>query len=77
MRTTITLDDTSYEIATAYASAKGVTLSSAIGELIQKSQASPPPSRIKRGRNGFPVLASRGKAVTQSLVKKLEAEESA
>ena len=77
MRTTITLDDAAYEIASTYAVARGVTLSNAISELVQRSQASPAASRIRKGRNGFPVLASRGRKVTPAFVKKLEAEESA
>jgi hypothetical protein len=75
MRTTVTLDDEIYEVASLYASSRGITLGSAIGELIRKAEASPQTSRITRARNGFPVLASRGRTVTMEQVRKLEAEE--
>ena len=75
MRTTITLDDATYEIASLYAAARGITLGGAIGELIQRSQAASRPSRLKRAKNGLPVMTSRRKTVTPGLVKKLEAED--
>lgn len=75
MRTTITLDDEPYRIASLYATSKGITLGRAIGELIQESQGTVR-SRVRRARNGLPVVGSRGTRVTSGLVKRLEAEES-
>ncbi len=35
MRTTVNLDDDVYELASVYASARGITLGSALGELLR------------------------------------------
>ena len=71
----MTLDDEIYEIASLYASSRGITLGNAIGELIRRVETSAQGSRITKARNGFPVLTSRGRTVTTEQVKKLEAEE--
>ena len=41
MRTTITLNDETHEFASYYARARGLTLSAAIDELIQKAESAP------------------------------------
>jgi hypothetical protein len=74
MRTTINLDDKAHELASLYASARGITLGDAISEMIQLTQETPRPSRIRRSRGGFPYMPSRGVKITTEIVKKLEAE---
>jgi hypothetical protein len=43
MRTNVTLDDDVHQLASIYASAKGITLGAAISELIRKAEATPQP----------------------------------
>jgi hypothetical protein len=73
MRTTITLDDDVYELASHYAAARGVTLGTAVGELVRRVNAAPRPSSdlsgIKIAPNGLPVFASRGRVITSEMVK--------
>lgn len=73
MRTTITLDDETAEIATQYARGRGVSLSRAINELIQRGKN--PKSRIKYV-NGWPVLdlPKPKELLTTERVKELESE---
>ena len=73
MRTTVTLDDETAEIATQYARGRGVSLSRAINELIQRGTR--PKLRIKYV-NGWPVmdLPRRDKPMTTERVKELEEE---
>lgn len=76
MRTTITLDDETHEFAAYYARARGLTLSAAIGELIQKAQTAPAPKPdIRIGPNGLPMFPPTGRTITAEMVKKLEEEE--
>jgi hypothetical protein len=78
MRTTVTLDDEVYELASVYASARGITLGSAIGELVRKTHTSPSNSlegRIRIGANGIPVVISRGGMLTSEMVKATEEDE--
>lgn len=73
MRTTITLDDETAEIATQYARGRGVSLSKAITELIQRGTRTRP--RIKYV-DGWPVLdlPKRKEPLTTERVKELENE---
>jgi hypothetical protein len=76
MRTTITLDEDTHEFATIYAQAKGITLSAAINELIQKVQTAPvPETEIRRGPNGLPLLPRSGRTITCEMVKQLSEDE--
>ncbi len=79
MRTTINLDDDVYELASAYASARGVTLGTAIGELVRKNNRAGLSdeflSRIRIGGNGLPFVASSGKILTSEMVKTAEEDE--
>ena len=76
MRTTVTLDDNAYEIASLYASANDITFSKALSELVRKATAPKEmPSRIKILPDGLPVLPSRGKRITSELVQKILDEE--
>jgi hypothetical protein len=76
MRTTITLDDNVHDYATYYARSRGLSLSAAIQELIQKVQRGPEPEiKLERGPNGLPMFPPSGRRITSEMVKKLEAEE--
>jgi hypothetical protein len=78
MRTTVNLDDEVYELASVYASARGITLGNAIGELVRKADLSSSDSfesQIKIGANGIPVLMSRGRTLTSEMVKELAEDE--
>jgi hypothetical protein len=74
MRTTVTLDDETAEITAQYARGRGVSLSRAINELIQRGSSTR--SRIKYV-NGWPVLdlPRRKKPLTTERVKELENED--
>jgi hypothetical protein len=73
MRTTVNLDQDVYELAYLYAKGRGVTLGTALSELVRKGHGSPPvdsPSpRLKRLPNGLLVVASRGRKITSEMVK--------
>lgn len=75
MRTSITLEDQNHEFASIYASARGITLSAAINELIRKAQTAPVVPDISRGPNGLPMFPPTGRTITAEMVKGLEAEE--
>jgi hypothetical protein len=73
MRTTITLDDETAEVATQYARGRGVSLSKAISELIQRGTRTRP--RIKYV-DGWPMLdlPKPKRLLTTERVKQLEDE---
>jgi len=76
MRTTITLDEDVREFASYYASAKGITLSTAMNDLIRKAQTAPKSKpEIRRAPDGFPLLPPGGRVITSEMVKQLEEEE--
>ena len=74
MRTTITLDDDTAQVAAQYAKSRNLTLSKAIGELILRGTRRAP--RIKFV-NGLPVfdLPREKEPITTERVKAFEAEE--
>ena len=74
MRTTITMDEDTAKVAAQYARSRGVSLSKAISELIQRGIR--PRARIKYV-NGWPVLAlpKRKVPLTTERVRELEDEE--
>jgi len=73
MRTSITLDDDVYQLATLYAKGRGVTLGAALGEMVRKatSPASvPAPSRrLIKAPNGLLIAAPGGTVITPEMVK--------
>ncbi|HEY1804277.1 MAG TPA: hypothetical protein VGG45_07320 [Terracidiphilus sp.] len=79
MRTTITLDDDVHEFATYYARARGLTLSTAIAELIRKAESAPAPEpqhyEFERSPNGLPLLPRTGRTITSEMVKQLSEDE--
>lgn len=73
MRTSITLDEDVYEIATLYAKGRGVTLGAALGEMVRKAISAPssptPSPRLKRAPNGLLIFAGTGRVITNEMVK--------
>ena len=80
MRTTVNLAPETHEYVSYYASARGISLSKAIDELIRKAENSPvlqPEPLIVFSPEGFPMFppAGDGRVITCEMVKKLEEEE--
>jgi hypothetical protein len=79
MRTSITLDDDIYELATLYSQGKGITLGAAIGELVRRGElnsSAPVASELKRAANGLLVFAAKpGRVITPELVKRYQEDE--
>ncbi len=71
MRARITLDDDAYQLASLYAAGDGISLGSAIGELVRKAIAKPTyiGTGIKVAPNGLHVFGSRGRVITPKMVK--------
>jgi len=75
MRTNVNLDDDVHQLASIYASAKGITLGAAISELIRKAEAATPAAPdIRRSANGLPCFPPTGKVLTAQMVKEAECE---
>lgn len=74
MRTSITLDEDIYQLASTYADAKGITLGAAIGELVRKSENVPEPGnnspRLKMNEYGYLEIVGDG-VLTSEKVKEL------
>ena len=68
MRTSVTLDDDVYELASLYSKGRGITLGAAIGELVRKGGETPTPV-LRRSPNGFPLFPRRGTPITARMVK--------
>ena len=75
MRTTVTLNDETHEFASYYARAKGISLGSAIDELIRKAQRRLPLHAKDFGRLMAFRLSSDGKDDHDRDGKKLEEDE--
>ncbi len=79
MRMTVNLDPDVYSFTSAYAGAKGITMSAAISELIRRAEQAPESGsdspRLKRNKHGYLVIAGTGDVLTPEMVK--EASEDA
>jgi hypothetical protein len=78
MRTTVTLDQEAYELASLYSRGRGLTLGAALSELAKKgieslqAQRSSPdsvPEGLMRAPNGLLIARPRGKVITNEMVK--------
>lgn len=73
MRTSITLDEDVYQLATLYAKGRGVTLSAAISEMARRGAAASgteTPSRsLIKAPNGMLIFAPTGRVITNEMVK--------
>jgi hypothetical protein len=77
MRTTVTIDDEAYQLASVYADAKNITLGAALSELVKKANSTKNRdfSRIETAPNGLPVFRSRGRTLTSEMVKAAQEDE--
>ena len=79
MRTTINLDPEVYSFTSAYAGAKGITLSAAISELVRRAENVPEPGsdspRLKTSPHGYLVIAETGDVLTPEMVKEASEDE--
>jgi hypothetical protein len=73
LRLTVNLDPDAYRFTSAYAGAKGITLSAAINELVRRAEQTPEPAgdspRLKLGPHGYLVIAGTGDTLTPEMVK--------
>jgi hypothetical protein len=75
MRTNVNLDDEVHQIVSIYASARGITIGAAIGELVRKAESAQPEAPdIGRSRNGLPCFPSSGRVLTPELIREAESE---
>jgi hypothetical protein len=79
MRTTITLDEDVYQLATLYAHGRGMTLGAAVSEMarngVAPSRSESPSPRLKRAPNGLLIFAPRGRVITSEMVKSAQEDE--
>jgi hypothetical protein len=79
MRTSITLDEDVYQLASLYSKGRGTTLGAAIGELVRKGVSAAPSDpislRLKRAPNGLLILAGNGRVITPEMVKDAQEDE--
>ena len=79
MRLTVNLDADVYDFASAYAGAKGITISAALGELVRRAERAPEPagdaSRLKVNEYGYLVIAGTGDVLTPEMVKEASEDE--
>ena len=73
MRLTVNLDPDAYSFTSAYAGAKGITLSAALSELIRRAEQAPQPeidpSRLRMNEHGYLEIAETGNSLTPEMVK--------
>lgn len=60
MRLTVNLDADVYDFTSAYAGAKGITLSAAISELVRRAEQTPEPATSKLTMNEYGYLEIAG-----------------
>jgi hypothetical protein len=79
MRTSITLDEDVYRLASLYAAGRGVTRGAAIGEMVRKGMAAPRSAaaspRLKRAPNGLLIFGGGGRVITSEMVKDAQEDE--
>ena len=87
MTLTVNLAPDVYDLTSAYAGAKGINLSEAIGELVRRAEQVPAPepeleleqsapsSRLKMNEHGYLVMARTGHVLTPEMVKEASEDE--
>jgi hypothetical protein len=79
MRTSINLDADVHSFASAYAEAKGISLSAAISELVRRAEQAPEPEggsvRLRTSPHGYLVIAGTGDVLTSEMVKDASEDE--
>jgi len=78
MRTNVNLAEDSHQFASSYADARGISLSTALSELVRKARAvetteSHPPV-FERSSAGVPLFPDNGRRITVEMVRKAEDE---
>jgi hypothetical protein len=76
MRTNLTLDDDIHQFAQMYATAKGITLSAAVSELVRRAQhAKTPTPEIRRSAvTGLATFPASGRTLTSKMVREAESD---
>jgi hypothetical protein len=76
---TVNLDPDVYNFTSAYAGAKGITLSAALNELVRRAEQVPEPGsdspRPKTSAHGYLVIAGTGDVLTPEMVKEAAEDE--
>jgi hypothetical protein len=72
MRTSVTLDEDVYQLASIYATARGITLGAALGELVRKARTAETTAPQKTAPNGLRIFPSRGRTITPEMVKEAQ-----
>ncbi len=79
MRLTVNLDPDVYSFTSAYAGAKGITLSAALGELVRRAEQAPQPGsdsgRLKMNEHGYLEIAETDDPLTLEMVKEASEDE--
>jgi len=79
VRLTVNLDPDVYSFTSAYAEAKGITLSAAVCELVRRAEQTPEPGsdspRLKKSPHGYLVIAGTGDVLTPEMVKDTSEDE--
>lgn len=79
MRLTVNLDPDVYSFTSAYAGAKGITLSAALSELVRRAEQTPEQGsdspRLKMSPHGYLVIAGTGDVLTPEMVKEASEDE--
>ncbi len=79
MRLTVNLDPDVYSFTSAYAGAKGITLSAALGELVRRAEQAPEQAndspRLKMSPHGYLVIAGTGDVLTPEMVREASEDE--
>ena len=77
MRLTVKLDSDVYSFTSAYAGAKGITLSAAIGELVRRAEQVPESNspKLKMNEFGYLEIAETGNRLTPERVKRASEDE--
>ena len=73
VRMTVNLDPDVYTFAKAYAGGRGISLSTAISELVRRAERAPElealSGRLKKNEHGYLEIAGTGHVLTPEMVK--------
>ena len=79
MRMTVNLDPDVYRFTSAYAGAKGITLSAALSELVRRAELAPDSAgdslRLKRNEHGYLEIAETDDVLTPEMVRAASEDE--
>ena len=79
MRLTVNLDPDVYSFTSAYAGAKGITLSAALGELVRRAEQTPEQAsgspRLRMNEHGYLEIVATSDPLTPEMVKEASEDE--